>query len=160
MNEQHGRNSTTSSSENMSPADVIASEENGFQPLQRISSLMAGEDTPLDTLADSIKMIVRRDSKRSLYNGNPPSPWTLDSVLHSPMISSPHMMKFPDLAKRRKEQLRKYEQGKVKAKLIQKSKRDRSTSLGQELEEELFIKVHTEDEQWERKRQQKMKQVL
>lgn len=160
MNEQHGRNSTTSSSKNMSPADVIASEEDGFQPLQRISSLMAGEDTPLDTLADSIKMIVRRDSKRSLYNGNPPSPWTLDSVLHSPMISSPHMMKFPDLAKRRKEQLRKYEQGKVKAKLIQKSKRDRSTSLGQELEEESFIKVHTEDEQWERKRQQKMKQVL
>ena len=161
MNGKHDRNKRSPSSENIvPPADV----EDGFQLLGRSSSLMAGADTPLITLADSINVIVKRDSQRSLINGNPPSPWMLDSVLQSPMISSPHIITFPDLAKRRKEQMKKYEQGKMEIRLnkkaIKKAERERSTSLGDGPEEESFIKVHTEDEQWERKREQKMKRAM
>jgi MFS superfamily sulfate permease-like transporter len=155
-------NTSTSPGNNVPPSDHIVVEE-GFEPLQRKiseSSLIAGEHTPLSTLMDSLKFIIRRDSKRSLYNENPPSPWTYGPT---PMVSSPHISNFPDLIKRREEQIRKHEDDKKEAKMMLRDerRRERSTSLGEDPEsKESFIQVYTEDEQWERKRKQKLRRVL
>mmetsp|Transcript_9413 Transcript_9413/g.14203 ORF Transcript_9413/g.14203 Transcript_9413/m.14203 type:complete len:669 (-) Transcript_9413:77-2083(-) len=157
--DDRNRNNTSTSGNYVSPADVV---EEGFEPLERKgseSSLVAGEHTPLSTLADSLHFIIRRDSQRSLYNAKPSSPWTYGPT---PMVSSPHITSFPDLKKRRKEQVRKYEEGKREAKMnLRNERRERSTSLGEEPEsKESFIQVYTEDEQWERKKKQKLRKVL
>lgn len=142
-----------------------------FKPLVKNHSLLAGEGMPLNTIADSIRLINRRDSERSLlYQQRKRSPWRLDSIVKSPMISSPHIMAFPDLSKRREMQIIKHEDElkmkKINAKydkIIKDVKRHRSVSVGEDnfqSQNETFIPVHTEEEQWEKKRMQRLKQIM
>ena len=67
----------------------------------------------LDTLADSINFIIQRDSTIALQTNDAKlSPWKLDSIVGSPMISSPHysnyLLSIPDLERRRKDQIDRY----------------------------------------------------
>ena len=88
--------------------------EQGQYQQQRIPSeaifKINDDDVSLDTLADSIRFIIKRDSEMSLHVNNkaPVSPWHLDSVVRSPMLSQSFVMNIPDLQKRREDQLERH----------------------------------------------------
>jgi hypothetical protein len=141
---------------------TLAPTEHTFLPLARNQSLKAEYDVPLTSLADSIKLICKRDSERSLYNLSQQSPWVLDSG--TPMISSPHLTSFPDLKKRRNEQIQQHELKKRAAKLKGAERREaqrRERSISEDYGAGPYIStVRDEDDQWERKRMEKMKKTL
>lgn len=135
----------------------------------------------LSSLVDAIRIMCRRDSEWYLKNRSHigtlsettarTSPWELDSVIQSPMVSSPHVMNFPDLNKRREYQIQKHELKVMEEKRIHEEerlehvkKRQRAISLGDDMnaDREDFIVdgMKVEEDQWERKRKQKLKSVI
>jgi len=145
------------------------------------------DDVSLDTLADSIRFIIKRDSEMSLHlkNKAPASPWHLDSVVRSPMLSHSFVQNIPDMQKRREDQLERYRLHKKQRKARgkgstetgddweeqrRKMRRERLSvgthddniieEEGGGLEEEHKVVIHDEDEQWERKRIAKLQKVL
>ena len=142
-----------------------------LQPYQGITVENDGDDVPLDTLADSIRFIIKRDSEMALHLNAPPSPWKLDSIVRSPMLSSPHLMHIPDLQKRRNTQVEKYKLQQKQKKEERKQRRimrERLESLDQTKTNvdykndhgEEHVTLRDEDEQWERKRKAKLQQVM
>lgn len=139
-----------------------------FPPLRRNYSLKVDDDASLASLVDTIKLINKRDSERHLMYLAKQSPWVLDSG--TPMISSPHLVYFPDLFKRRKDQIQKHEAQKREAKRDaaerrEAKRRDRSMSEDEGVVDNnkpdgFITTVHDEDEQWERKRKQKLQKVM
>jgi MFS superfamily sulfate permease-like transporter len=121
-----------------------------FKPLVRNKSLKAEKDMPLVTIADSIRLINKRDSERALFNLAKQSPWLLDSG--TPIMSSPHLTTFPNLEQRRKDQIREHKQRKKDEKEFA---RMRSASVDQ-TDGPFLSKVQDEEEQWERKRMMKL----
>jgi len=137
-----------------------------FQSLDRrdSSSSLKANDIPLRSIADSIRIICRRDSYRALDDAaEPSSPWLLDSAV-TPMISSPHLMNIPNLKQRRNDQVQRHEEKKREARRRDAEKREarhqrgRSGSLD-EAGKEVMVSVYNEDEQWERKRMDKLRKV-
>jgi len=126
-----------------------------------LSNLKAdSDDASLDTLADSIRFIIKRDSAIALAKKLRTSPWRLDSILRSPMLSSPHLMAIPDLQKRRDDQVKKHQLQREEARLLTKIKRDRAESFNEEVGYSQEVEISNEDEQWERKRLKKLQKVL
>lgn len=137
----------------------------------------------LDTLADSINFIIQRDSTIALQTNDAKlSPWKLDSIVGSPMISSPHysnyLLSIPDLERRRKDQIDRY----YRLKEIEKYNKRKENELKKKYSAEdihtnnnhnddnihqfhqlgnvEYVDIEHEDEQWERKRKAKLHQVI
>lgn len=138
------------------------------------------QNQSLNSLVDTIRSICRRDSDWYLRNRvrtgsfssntSRTSPWELDSSFQTPMVSSPHVMNFPDLNKRRDFQIQKHEQKLLEERKARDKKqrdimkrRERAISLGDELEKEnreMFDSMQLEDELLGSKRKQRLKSVL
>jgi hypothetical protein len=133
------------------------------------------ENVPLTTIADSIRFIIRRDSERSLANlanhNEPKSPWLLDSGTRSPMLS--HMVKLPDFDERRQKQLQKHKADKrERLRQLEQGKnqdggsgegRNRIGSFdaqGEGAHDIKLMPLEDEEDQWERKRVQKLRKVV
>ena len=165
-----------------------------FQPLIRNESLKANDmNMPLESIADSIRLINRRDSNRSLFNlarnKHVGSPWLLNNVTTAtPMVTSPHLMNFPNLEERRKKQVKTHALNVKRQKREEKeneNRKKRALSFErkaiQQCEDgdghghastyvngsanvnyisDVRIGVQDEDEQWERKRMQKLRRTM
>lgn len=116
----------------------------------------------LDTLADTIGFIIKRDSEIALYKEKKTSsPWKLDSIVRSPMLSSPRgTVMIPDLQKRRQDQIKRHDlQQKQRARDKKNAKRAAAATTANQ-NEMYHIEIENEDEQWERKRLAKLQKVM
>lgn len=136
----------------------------GFSLNQRNNN----DDTKFDTLADSIRFIIKRDSEMALKGMAPKSPWQLDSIVGSPMLSSPHAyVTIPNLQKRRQNQIDRHRlQQEMRYEQKRNARRDQlQVPVESNLESissdnlEQMVTIEHEDEQWERKRQAKLRMV-
>ena len=129
------------------------------------------ENAPLASIAGGIRSTIKRDSEITLANYDAPrSPWLLDSGTRSPMIS--HLVKLPDFDERRQEQLKKHHARK-RNRLQQeqdmnqnngsRERRNRIGSFDAEGGGDLnftLTPLEDEEDQWERKRVQKLRKVV
>jgi len=148
-------------------------------------SVQDRSNSSLNSLVDTIRSIYRRDSdwylNNRLHSDNlnstsaaRTSPWALDSVIQSPMVSSPHVLNFPDLNKRREFQIQKHEMKIMEEQRIQEEedqleesiqkRRQRAISLGNDVDVDKTLgivdTVEVEEDQWERKRKHKLKSIM
>lgn len=145
---------------------LSSSSSSSTQPSQQQS----GSSIQLETLADSIRFIIKRDSEISLFKQHRQqpigSPWQLDAIVGSPMLSSPHILSIPDLEKRRQRQIKNHEhklqQQKLKLKQEEEAYRQMrmQSSSNENLNNESIHYIENEDDQWERKRKAKLQKVI
>jgi len=130
--------------------------QNFFKTYVRNDSLKVGQHSRLVSIADSIRLIHRRDSERALLDLADQSPW-----VHNPgtPITTPHRTPFPDIQKSRNDMVHQHEQKKIEAKRREVRRRQKSIS-DVNGDETYMSTVHDENEQWERKRMQKLQQAM
>lgn len=104
------------------------------------------------TMADTIHMISRRDSDSYLNKGNS-SPWVLDSDQSIPMISSPHLFSLEAMNKKHNEALKN-------ASDQRRDEKRRADSMDQGSYSRGAFPIENEDEQWQKKRKEKLHKVI
>jgi len=106
------------------------------------------------TIADSIRIITRRDSDSYLNKINS-SPWALDSDQSIPMISSPHLFSIEAMNKKHNAALKIAQDQRNR-----KKHRAESVDQASMYAEEQLVLIENEDEQWQKKRKQKLHKVI
>eukprot|EP00559_Dactyliosolen_fragilissimus_P004110 CAMPEP_0184862336 /NCGR_PEP_ID=MMETSP0580-20130426/6807_1 /TAXON_ID=1118495 /ORGANISM="Dactyliosolen fragilissimus" /LENGTH=736 /DNA_ID=CAMNT_0027360151 /DNA_START=145 /DNA_END=2351 /DNA_ORIENTATION=+ len=133
---------------------------------------------------NNIDFLLGRDSRRSTGESTVArnNAWTLDSTIGSSMISSPRFVSIPNLEERLESKKEEYKCEKMEERKIEKARRKkeeresrRKVSFDQRVEEEekmkecfhenicteeSISKVADEDEQWERKRREKLSKLV
>lgn len=131
-------------------SEIPESVDDDLQPKDRST----GNNRHELTIADSIRIISSRDSDSYLNKINS-SPWALDSDQSIPMISSPHLLSIEAMNK-------KHDVALKKAQDQRNRKKHRAESVDQSsiyAEEQLFF-IEDEDEQWQKKRKEKLHKVI
>lgn len=113
------------------------------------------------SIADSIRLIVHRDSE-TFFEKSRSSPWQLDSDQNIPMISSPHLFSIEVMGRRNKEALKnQHERIKVEKRRAESISLDHCEDEWNHIAfvDEEVLPLETEDEQWQKKRERKLRKV-